>query len=861
MKALNFKQNQPILVLAIVVLSDLSLVLFQDYSVRYVCAFALLLLAPGFGITRLILGPQPNLSKLERFIFGLAAGYPMAIVATLLLHYIPGKPTVPLALFVYSAAGLLPWMVPQRVDRVSTSHPDQASPVSRWSGLALLAIVLVSGFFFFSHLGTAEFQGDEAMIMLDGGNALLGDDSALFFHRKGPAEVLLPMALWLLTGTITELTARLPFALAGLLAVVGMYLFGRRAFGAGADVACQFTGLVAAALFAVNGYVIGFSRIIEYQILVVLMTLSAIFCFYLFYRTGIFRYQIFGSLFLAIGLLAHYDAVFALPVVIYLSLRWSGLALRPYLRYWRSLLLAVLIVAGLVALFYIPFAQPQYFSQTSEYLAERSGSRVFYNNLSLWLELSTTYNSVYYVIFLVLLLCIIVVKKTVDHGRLLSAVLLFLFVCAVSVIVFPNVWRIGAYRVAFVPFLLIATIIFYVFRSEIGLVSVFIWFALPFLFYNFFLVKSPGTHTYVMYPGLVLVGAYACDRIRLWLLKQRLPRKALMFGGTIAGMCLLLLFSFYVYTVFVRVYPEYRTSYPASKMQFYWTPHDELGQREYFGMPHRAGWKAISMLYGDGILNGEYDSNEGRDVTAWYLPVAPQQFCHPIPRYYFLAQTVQDSLKGQVADDILANYFTQTGLVTVDGRPGIRIYERGAPDGDVREYALEHFEREFDQGRTPWNQLTKMAQFITIPYSTNFGNVAQLVGYDLDATAACPDGQIVLTLYWRREGPPISTSYKVFIHLEKDGLWAQADDFPGCSAWPTTIWREGEVVTDRHVIDLDQSVPAGEYTLLIGLYEPESGTRLDLIDETGLAHGNNLDLSKVEIRDSCETVHIQTDEG
>ena len=133
----------------------------------------------------------------------------------------------------------------------------------------------------------------------------------------------------------------------------------------------------------------------------------------------------------------------------------------------------------------------------------------------------------------------------------------------------------------------------------------------------------------------------------------------------------------------------------------------------------------------------------------------------------------------------------------------------------------------------------------------NFGQLVELVGYDLDTSFSRPGGEMVLTLYWRRKGPPISENYKVFAHLEKDRLWAQADDVPGCSAWPTTNWREGEIVVDRHIIELEPDVPPGEYSLSIGLYEPNQGTRLDWLDDTGLSQGDSLNLTSVKV-ESCD---------
>jgi hypothetical protein len=359
-----------------------------------------------------------------------------------------------------------------------------------------------------------------------------------------------------------------------------------------------------------------------------------------------------------------------------------------------------------------------------------------------------------------------------------------------------------------------------------------------------------------MYPGLSLLSAFGLNTMATWLPEHRLPRRALWAAAAVGGAALLVLFAYYPYTVFIRTQPEYRAAYPSAKSPIYWTTYDELPARDYFGFPHRAGWKAINALYEQGVLEGEYDSNEGGEITAWYLPQAPRHYCKPRPRYYFVAESVQDA--GEIPEDTLAFDFSPIGLVTVEGRPGIHVYERGAPQGGVAEYVVEDYEGDFDGVRTPWDRLTVMERFITTPYAADFGGVVELMGYDLDTSRSCPGGEVVLTLYWRRSGPPIPEDYKVFVHLEGEGqLWAQADDVPGCAAWPTTRWREREIVADRHVIVLGPGFPAGDYSLSVGLYEPAQGTRLDVMGDAGASQGNHLTLATVAVQESCEESEIE----
>ncbi len=99
-------------------------------------------------------------------------------------------------------------------------------------------------------------------------------------------------------------------------------------------------------------------------------------------------------------------------------------------------------------------------------------------------------------------------------------------------------------------------------------------------------------------------------------------------------------------------------------------------------------------------------------------------------------------------------------------------------------------------------------------------DVALLVGYNV-APARAADA-LDVTLYWFALRD-IGTDYKVFVHLlGPDGrVIAQHDGDPAGGFTPTTRWRAGELVADRHRIDLPAGLAAGEYGLKAGMYQPE----------------------------------------
>jgi hypothetical protein len=86
---------------------------------------------------------------------------------------------------------------------------------------------------------------------------------------------------------------------------------------------------------------------------------------------------------------------------------------------------------------------------------------------------------------------------------------------------------------------------------------------------------------------------------------------------------------------------------------------------------------------------------------------------------------------------------------------------------------------------------------------------------------------LIITLYWKalRE---MDISYTVFNHLlDPDGsAFAYHDGIPAEGGYPTTLWITGEVVTDRHEIDLPEGLSPGIYEWEVGLYVSETGDRL-----------------------------------
>jgi hypothetical protein len=98
-------------------------------------------------------------------------------------------------------------------------------------------------------------------------------------------------------------------------------------------------------------------------------------------------------------------------------------------------------------------------------------------------------------------------------------------------------------------------------------------------------------------------------------------------------------------------------------------------------------------------------------------------------------------------------------------------------------------------------------------------------------------------LRWRATAP-LAEDYTVFLHYLRDGeRIAQADSWPAGGLCPMTRWRPGDVINDDHFIAGVGKVQPGRDTLLFGLWQPESGAKLYLLDEAGNPAGDWIEVA------------------
>lgn len=750
-------------------------------TTRFAAAFVLLWGVPAAAWSWTLPGAWE-----ARIARGTGLAFVASGLATLLLHLWPGPFPMGAARAVYGGLALVPVFAPRADD-------EPRADISQRAIYALAAVVLVAALFRLVNLSYSEFQGDEAVIMSRAAQALAGEDRELFLHQKGPVEILTPMALWALTGTATEWQARLSFSLAGVLAVLAVAALAARWFElkdistrgtAGTPARTYTISVLAGLLVAINGFLVAFGRIVQYQNIVVAMGALSLLALTDYAERGRARDLMLSALFAAYGLLAHYDAILIGPAALWLlgGAFWTRRA--QWRRELRHLALALLVGVIVLGLFYVPFVRDPMFARTFAYLSggRLGGDGIFHNSLTPVWRMSTFYNALVYVVGLMLL---------IGLGALLGV------------------------------------------RN----VAAWLYFLAPLGFY-LFVVVDPRTHVYTFYPGAGMLAGAAS--VRGWM-RLRARRKTLARIGAGLWAMWYLLCAGYIVMAFVSHRPEYKREWPASRHPLYPVPFadDELPPYGHFGFPYRAGWKAVAQLFAEGALDGTYASNEEPEITTWYVREGARTMCGQ-PDYYIVAEHVQDEIAIDGAE--LERAYTLAAQIMVAGEAKITIYEPAPGPSEVLTVAAASAAAPFDAGTTVAAQLPNAYSGVH-PVGVDFDGVGLLLGYDLSSATVRRGDALRVTLFWEALSAP-TFNHQVFVHLTAEGeLATQHDGAPACGFAPTALWEPGDLVRDEHVIDIEDDVPLGRAELTVGMYDLLTRDRLPV---AGSAH-NVAALTEIEV--------------
>jgi hypothetical protein len=114
------------------------------------------------------------------------------------------------------------------------------------------------------------------------------------------------------------------------------------------------------------------------------------------------------------------------------------------------------------------------------------------------------------------------------------------------------------------------------------------------------------------------------------------------------------------------------------------------------------------------------------------------------------------------------------------------------------------------------------------------GEAVRLLGYRLSASEIEAGDELSVTLFWQSDGR-LAVDGHVFVHLlnPEGELVAQHDGVPVQGERPAWSFRDAEVLQDEHTVVTHLDLPAGTYTLSVGMYDFSTGIRLPAIGPTG----------------------------
>jgi hypothetical protein len=167
----------------------------------------------------------------------------------------------------------------------------------------------------------------------------------------------------------------------------------------------------------------------------------------------------------------------------------------------------------------------------------------------------------------------------------------------------------------------------------------------------------------------------------------------------------------------------------------------------------------------------------------------------------------------------------------------VRDYKVEQWDALWERYAARTPERQSDFDGVPYAWLYAKLPADAVPehaLEVRLGDRRRFLGYDLRSTGVAPGERIPIVLYWQATASG-AEDLSVFLHLLNSTgelIW-QEDGAAAHGTRPTWSWEAGEVVIDPHTVALPQDLPGGEYHLVAGLYDWQTGERLPAVTSDG----------------------------
>jgi len=493
----------------------------------------------------------------------------------------------------------------------------------------LITVLILGGILRFVNLGHSDFQGDEikALYLPEEGQEVT---DYLIDQRKGPLQFTITYLLKFADPLYqNQFLIRLPFAIAGFISIYYFYKLIKDMFGKKAAFYASF-------LFATNGFLIAFSRIVQYQSFVIMFMIGAL---YFLRKKNIYM----GLIFWALSVLAHYDGLFIFPLAFYYIYQYlvelNGTKLKINGKHFLHFFIAGIISLALLASFYIPFIQNISSNTQSYWLGRITGEAS--DKISSSMYLFTVYQPIY-----------------VIH------IYLALFTLGISTIIAQFI-KSNKYtkKIGFINKLIKN---FPTFENSKELIATGIWFLIAIIVMEV-LIYIPGTHIYVY-----IIPATIFCALGIILIETLLNKIIKIKNIAVMGIGIIFTFiALQMYALFI----DNNQEYPWEEEKFLiWTfprptPAYHLSM---FGFPYFRNWEGLKEFIESYPKNqAAYSTNERTTISRHFITLPKES---NLAGFYIYIRNPQ-SFENVVVHQKVSYWMSKYKPIYVYSKNGINMVE------------------------------------------------------------------------------------------------------------------------------------------------------------------------------------------
>ena len=479
--------------------------------------------------------------------------------------------------------------------------------------LPVLFLAFITLWFHLVNLGYSDYQGDEiqALSFARSGQGFI---QGLLQQKKGPTQFIATYLINLVDPNFTNnFLTRLPFALAAILAIYFFYKLVELHFG-------KKIALLASLFLGTNGLIIGLTRIVQYQSLVMLFSITALYSLSLAVHREKWKIAglYLGMSLWAAAILSHFDGLFIAPFAGYLLYQWytdnTYLSARQKLKH-LSIIAAAAGIA--LAIFYVPFL----FSASSGTKSYWSFRFVVNDNKA-------------------------GLSSSVTNFKLYNPLLVFYLYVIFGHFSIPKIKQ---------------------------TLPVLLWFLLPWEVLEL-VIFDPGTHIYTyLIPASILLafGLVVIEEATVKVIGSNFG-KLFNYAGWVVLFAFLASLSHFVFIDHSPEYPWENRGY------FSWvlSKPETKGDLWIFGFPYYRHWEEIGQFVQANCPMGYYSTNETTAIAENYIPTQDYQYDPDLSTCYIHIEHPQ-SFRSTLAND-KNTYWTKNHkpdqVYENDGRPVAEIY-------------------------------------------------------------------------------------------------------------------------------------------------------------------------------------------